>query len=79
MTSVGCRHTIEELQELVETAKQAVPGVDAAIAAAIDRKLNPVSHSACRLVARPALALHACCGVHQAAFWSGSMCTACTR
>ena len=46
---------MEELQELVDTAKQAVPGVDAAIAAAIDRKLNPVSHSACKLAARPAL------------------------
>ena len=43
---VVCRHTMEELQQLVETAKQAVPGVDAAIAAAIDRKLNPVSHLA---------------------------------
>ena len=35
---------MEELQELVDTAKHAVPGVDAAIAAAVDRKLNPVSH-----------------------------------
>lgn len=35
---------MEELQQLVETAKLAVPGVDAAIAAAIDRKLNPVGH-----------------------------------
>lgn len=40
--NVRCRHTMEELQQLVETAKQAVPGVDDAIAAAIDRKLNPV-------------------------------------
>lgn len=50
---------MEELQELVETARHAVPGVDAAIAAAIDRKLNPVSNFACRLVASPALAV--CC------------------
>lgn len=35
---------MEELQELVEAAKHAVPGVDAAIAAAINRKLKPVSH-----------------------------------
>ncbi|KAL0026074.1 hypothetical protein WJX79_007057 [Trebouxia sp. C0005] len=35
------RHTLEELKQLVETAKQAVPNVDAAIAAAIDRKVNP--------------------------------------
>lgn len=35
------RHTLEELEQLVETAKQAVPNVDAAIAAAIDRKVNP--------------------------------------
>lgn len=49
---------MEELQELVDTAKQAVPGVDEAIAAAIDRKLNPVSHSACKLAARPALGLY---------------------
>lgn len=35
------RHTLEELEQLVETAKQAVPSVDAAIAAAIDRKVNP--------------------------------------
>ncbi len=34
---------MEELEQLVETAKQAVPGVDAAIAAAIERKVNPVS------------------------------------
>lgn len=40
---VACRHTLEELKQLVETAKQAVPNVDAAIAAAIDRKVNPVS------------------------------------
>ena len=39
-----CRHTLEELEQLVEAAKDAVPGVDAAIAAAIDRKVNPVSH-----------------------------------
>ena len=44
MSNVGCRHTMEELEQLVETAKHAVPNVDAAIAAAIDRKLNPVSH-----------------------------------
>lgn len=40
---VAHRHTLEELEQLVETAKQAVPNVDAAIAAAIDRKVNPVS------------------------------------
>ena len=40
---VKCRHTLEELEQLVEAAKSAVPGVDAAIAAAIDRKVNPVS------------------------------------
>lgn len=40
---VAHRHTLEELEQLVETAKQAVPHVDAAIAAAIDRKVNPVS------------------------------------
>lgn len=37
-----CRHTLEELEGMVETARQSVPGVDAAIAAAIDRKDNPV-------------------------------------
>ena len=41
---VRCRHTLEELEQLVEVARQAVPGVEAAIAAAIDRKVNPVSH-----------------------------------
>ncbi len=40
---VARRHTLEELEQLVETAKQAVPNVDAAIAAAIDRKVIPVS------------------------------------
>ncbi|DBA81611.1 TPA: hypothetical protein ACH3X1_007371 [Trebouxia sp. C0004] len=35
------RHTLGELEQLVETAKQAVPNVDAAVAAAIDRKVNP--------------------------------------
>ena len=34
---------MEELEQLVETAKRAVPGVEAAIAAAVDRKVNPVS------------------------------------
>ena len=34
---------MEELEELIDKARQAVPGVDAAIAAAIDRKVNPVS------------------------------------
>lgn len=42
---VARRHTLEELEQLVDTAKQAVPNVDAAIAAAIDRKVNPVSLS----------------------------------
>ena len=37
-----CRYTLEELQAMVETASNCVPGVDAAIAAAIERKDNPV-------------------------------------
>lgn len=51
---------MQELQQLVETAKQAVPGVDAAIAAAIERKLNPVGRlcmQACQAVCCPLLAI----------------------
>lgn len=47
MSTVGLhahRHTLEELEAMVETARSCVPGVDAAIAAAIDRKDNPVCH-----------------------------------
>ena len=47
MSMVGLharRHTLEELEGMVETARSCVPGVDAAIAAAIDRKDNPVCH-----------------------------------
>ena len=54
---VRCRHTLEELEQLVEVARQAVPGVEAAIAAAIDRKVNPVSHL-CLLTCWPT-SLHA--------------------
>lgn len=54
---------MEELQELVETAKHAVPGVDAAIAAAIDRKLNPVSTFACTLLAMLVVAPPAHCSL----------------
>ena len=70
MINLGCRHTIEELQELVETAKHAVPGVDAAIAAAIDRKLNPVSHLCMQAIAMLGVAssLHYLHNAQQTAF-----------
>ncbi len=58
---VARRHTLEELEQLVETAKQAVPNVDAAIAAAIDRKVNPVSLSPISICCNSA----ACCGSKQ--------------
>lgn len=35
------RHTFEELEQLVDGARSVVPGVDAVIAAAVERKVNP--------------------------------------
>lgn len=52
---------MEELQELVETAKHAVSGVDAAIAAAVDRKLNPVSHIHTKVLAVLGVIPCVCC------------------